>query len=64
MDWVKIMSAIFIGVMLVFLWPRAGQMLRESRKGTRDEWLIVVLLLLAVAAFVAFLMHGMHPNTV
>ncbi|MHB8920983.1 MAG: hypothetical protein ACYC3A_04250 [Halothiobacillus sp.] len=58
------MSAIFIGVMLVFLWPRAGQMLRESRKGTRDEWLIVVLLLLVVAAFVAFLMHGMHPNTV
>ncbi|MHB1230223.1 MAG: hypothetical protein ACYCY3_07940 [Halothiobacillus sp.] len=58
------MSAIFIGVMLVFLWPRAGQMLRESRKGTGDEWLIVVLLLLAVAAFVAFLMHGMHPNTV
>jgi hypothetical protein len=64
MDWMKIMSAIFIVVMLVFLWPRAGQMLRESRKGSSSEWLVVVLLLLGVAGFVAFLMHGMSAKPI
>lgn len=64
MDWLKIFSALFIVAMLVFLWPRAGQMIRESRKGTIDEWLWVALLLLGVAAFVAFLMHSMHSTVV
>ncbi|OZB73054.1 MAG: hypothetical protein B7X37_09200 [Halothiobacillus sp. 14-55-98] len=64
MDWLKIFSALFIVAMLVFLWPRAGQMIRESRRGTIDEWLWVGLLLLGVAAFVAFLMHSMHSTVV
>lgn len=64
MDWIKIFSAIFIVAMLVFLWPRAGQMIRESRKGTINEWLWVGLLLLAVAAFVVFLMQSMHSTVV
>ncbi|MBD3815558.1 MAG: hypothetical protein IE913_03720 [Halothiobacillus sp.] len=64
MDWLKIFSALFIVAMLIFLWPRAGQMMRESRKGTIDEWLWVGLLLLGVAAFVAFLMHSMHSTVV
>ena len=64
MDWLKIFSAIFIVAMLVFLWPRAGQMIRESRKGTINEWLWVGLLLLAVAAFVVFLMQSMHSTVV
>ncbi|OZB84129.1 MAG: hypothetical protein B7X28_01075 [Halothiobacillus sp. 13-55-253] len=64
MDWIKIFSAVFIVAMLVFLWPRAGQMIRESRKGTINEWLWVGLLLLAVAAFVVFLMQSMHSTVV
>lgn len=60
----KIMSAIFIVVMLVFLWPRAGQMLRESRKGSSSEWLVVLLLLLGVAGFVFFLMHSVGAKAV
>lgn len=64
MNWLKIFSALFIVAMLIFLWPRAGQMMRESRKGTIDEWLWVGLLLLGVAAFVAFLMHSMHSTVV
>ncbi|OZB35863.1 MAG: hypothetical protein B7X35_08450 [Halothiobacillus sp. 14-56-357] len=62
MDWIKILSAVFIVAMLVFLWPRVGQMIRESRKGTINEWLWVGLLLLAVAAFVVFLMQSMHST--
>ncbi|MDD4965463.1 hypothetical protein [Halothiobacillus sp.] len=60
MDWLKIFSALFIVAMLVFLWPRAGQMIRESRKGSLNEWLLVGMLLLGVAAFVAFLMYGIR----
>lgn len=64
MDWIKIFSAIFIVAMLVFLWPRAGQMIRESRKGSMNEWLLVGMLLLGVAAFIAFLVHSMHSSAI
>lgn len=59
MDWLKILSALFIVAMLIFLWPRAGQMIRESRKGSANEWLWVGVIFLGVAAFVAFLVHSM-----
>jgi len=64
MDWLKIFSVIFIVAMLVFLWPRAGQMIRNSPKGSMSEWLRVGVLLLGVAAFVAFLMHTMHSSSI
>ncbi|MDA3877213.1 MAG: hypothetical protein PF483_09005 [Halothiobacillus sp.] len=53
----KILSAVLIVAMLVFLWPRAAQMMRESRKGSQSEWLNVILILVVVVGFVALLMH-------
>jgi len=57
MDWMKILSAILVLMMVVFLWPRAAQMLRESRKGSQAEWLNVIVILVVVIGFVALLMH-------
>lgn len=57
MDWMKILSAVLIVAMLIFLWPRAAQMMRESRKGSQSEWLNVILILVVVVGFVALLMH-------
>ena len=55
MDWMKIGSAILLGAMIVFLWPRAKQMLKETRKAEAGEWQSVILPILAVLGFVALL---------
>jgi len=55
MDWMKIGSAILLGTMIVFLWPRAKQMLKETRKAEAGEWQSAILPVLAVMGFVALL---------
>ncbi len=55
MDWMKIGSAILLGTMIVFLWPRAKQMLKETRKAEAGEWQSAILPILAVMGFVALL---------
>ena len=55
MDWMKIASAILLGMMIVFLWPRAKQMLKETRKAEAGEWQSAILPILAVMGFVVLL---------
>ena len=55
MDWMQIGSAILLGTMIVFLWPRAKQMLKETRKAEAGEWKSAILPILAVMGFVALL---------
>jgi hypothetical protein len=55
MDWMKIGSAILLGMMIVFLWPRAKQMLKETRKAEAGEWQSAILPILAVMGFVVLL---------
>ncbi len=55
MDWMQIGSAILLGAMIVFLWPRAKQMLKETRKAEAGEWQSAILPILAVMGFVALL---------
>ncbi len=57
--WMKIGSAVLMGVMLVFLFPRAKQMLSEGPKGSSQEWMSALLPLAAVVGFVVFLMAMM-----
>ena len=38
MDWMKIGSALFIGAMLVYLLPRAKQMIKQSPKASGEDW--------------------------
>jgi len=53
--WMKIGSALLIGAMLLILWPRARVMLKESPKGSAEEWKSALIPLLLVAGFVVLL---------
>jgi len=54
--WMKILSAVLIVMMLVFLFPQAKQMLSESPKGSSSEWVSALIPLGLVIGFVILLM--------
>lgn len=56
MDWMKIGSAVLLGLMLVFLLPRAKAMLDGSPKAQPGDWHAAIVPLIAVIAFVVLLM--------
>lgn len=55
MDWMHIASAVLIIMMIVFIWPKARYMLKNSPEGSSQDWLTTVGLLGAVGLFVALL---------
>ena len=55
MDWIKISSAIFLILMLIFLLPRAKHMIKNSPKAESGDWQAALLPILAVVAFIALL---------
>ena len=55
MGWEKIASAIFIGAMLVFIYPRMRHAMKHSPKGSTEDWKGYLLPLLGVVAFVILL---------
>ncbi len=56
MDWIQILSALFLGAMLVFLFPRMKHAVKESPKGSAQDWMGVIVPLLLVVGFVLLLM--------
>lgn len=56
MDWIQILSLVFLGAMAVFLFPRAKHMIENSRKAEPGEWMGALLPIMAVVGFVIFLM--------
>ena len=55
MDWLKILSAVFLGIMLIWLLPRARHMIKNSPKGTAEDWKSALIPLALVVLFVLFL---------
>lgn len=55
MDWLKIMSAVFLLGMIVLIFPRAKQMLQNSPKAGKGDWQSFLLPLIAVAIFIFLL---------
>jgi len=55
MDWMKIISALFLVAMLVYLIPRAKQMMEMSAQAENKDWKGVLIPLIAVVGFVMFL---------
>ncbi len=53
--WLKIGSALLLGMMLLIIWPRARIMIKESPKGTAQEWKSALIPLLLVAGFILLL---------
>ena len=54
--WLKIGSAVLIGMMLLMLLPRAKAMLDNSPQAKPGDWQAAVIPLLLVAGLVALLM--------
>ena len=55
--WLKIGSAILLVAMLVVLFPRARQMIKESPKGTTSQWFSFLIPVGIVVLFVVLLMQ-------
>jgi len=53
--WMKILSAVLLVMMLVYLFPRAKQMITESPKGSSEDWVSAMIPLALVAGFVILL---------
>ncbi len=53
--WMKIISALFLGAMLIFLLPRAKHMIQNSPKAGEGDWKAVLIPLVLLVLFVLFL---------
>lgn len=58
--WMKIVSAVTLGLMLVFLLPRTKQIMTESPPAQRGDWRAALLPIAVVIAFVLLLMNMTH----
>ena len=56
MNFIDILSALFLVGLLVLLFPRARQMITHSPPAQSGDWQAVLLPLVAVAGFVLLLM--------
>lgn len=55
MDWIQIGSALFLGAMLVYLFPRAKQAIENSPKGNMNDWMGYIMPMAMVVLFIIVL---------
>ncbi|NIM28614.1 MAG: hypothetical protein GTO67_04870 [Gammaproteobacteria bacterium] len=55
--WMKIGAAALIVMMLIFLFPRARHMMKESPKGTPAQWMSFLFPIGLIVLFVLLLMQ-------
>lgn len=53
--WIQIALAVTMGMMLVFLYPKAKHWMQNGPKAQEGDWMSAVLPLLAVVGFVLLL---------
>ena len=55
MDWIQIGSALLMAAMIIYLFPRAKEAVKNSRKGTSQDWMGYIIPMVAVVLFVILL---------
>ena len=55
MDWLKIGSALFLVAMIIFLFPRARQVIENSPKGSMKDWMGYIVPMAVVILFIILL---------
>lgn len=60
MDWLQIGSAALLIGMLVLIFPRVRHAMKNSPKGTPQDWMGFVIPLVAVIGFVALLIMSVR----
>ncbi len=58
MDWTKLFSALLIIAMIVFLFPRAKEMLKNSPKASSNDLVAILIPLILVIGLVFLLMKS------
>ena len=55
MDWVKIGSALFMLAMVIWMFPRARDAVKNSPKGSSQDWMGFMIPIAAVVLFIIVL---------
>ncbi len=57
MGWMEIISAVALGAMVLYLLPRAKQMIANSPKAEKGDWQAAIIPILCVMGFVFLLVQ-------
>lgn len=55
MDWMKWVTAGLLLMMIIFLFPRAKQMLQNSPKGSSSDWQMFAIIVVVIGLFIFLL---------
>ena len=55
MDWTKIGTAVLLGAMLIFIYPRMRHAIKHAPKGSNKDWMNYLVILIVVGLFVLLL---------
>ena len=55
MDWMKIGWAILLGAMIIYLLPRAKEMMKNSPEGSTQDWMAALIPIAAVGLLIVLL---------
>ena len=55
MDWIKIVSALFLLAMLVMIFPGARRAMKDAPKGSMQDWMGYIVPMTAVILFIILL---------
>jgi hypothetical protein len=55
MGWTQIASAVVFAAMMIYLFPRAVQVVKNTPKGSKDDWLGYIIPMVAVVLFIIML---------
>jgi hypothetical protein len=60
MDWAKWITAGMLLMMIIYIFPRASQMMKNTRKGSSKEWMGFALAIGGVTLFIVFLIMSVR----
>ncbi len=57
MDWMKIVTALALVMFIVYLFPRARYMLKNSPKGSSSDWMSFIVPIVVIVLFIMLLVQ-------
>ena len=60
MDWTKWITAALLLMMIIYIFPRAKHMLKNSPKGKNHEWMGFAAIIGVVTLFIVFLIMSVR----
>jgi flagellar biogenesis protein FliO len=57
MDWMKIFAALALVMFIVYLFPRARDMMKNTPKGSSSDWMSFVIPIIAIVLFIMLLIQ-------